>query len=249
MGQWKQAAHLIRPALVFTAGSLLFLVARSVIVPPSFGHYGHYRAAAIQDIRRQPMHFAGQQVCAGCHPDEVEERNKDKHRTVACEACHGPSSAHAESAGEEKHPLLDATVLCRSCHEADAAKHFSTYLREAKDASASEREAAEAGLFAAKAVVGEVALSAEEGATIFVDGTEEGLSPLPDALYLTPGSHQLEARKDGKVAKATIVAKAGEASEFALRFTAPPSPGAGPRSSELPGTEPGAPPEELRRCP
>ena len=95
-------------------------------------------------------------------------------------------------------------------------------------------------------MVGEVALSAEEGATIFVDGTEEGLSPLPDALYLTPGSHQLEARKDGKVAKATIVAKAGEASEFALRFTAPPSPGAGPRSSELPGTEPGAPPEEDR---
>jgi hypothetical protein len=131
----------------------------------------------------------------------------------------------------------------RSGHEADAARHFSMYLREAKDATANERESAEAGLFAAKAVIGEIAVSAEEGATIYVDGAEEGLSPLPDALYLTPGPHRLEARKDGKVARAKVVAKAGEATEVTLRFTPPKAAGAGPTRDEVRG-DAGSPPEE-----
>jgi hypothetical protein len=149
----------------------------------------------------------------------------------------------------KKHPavLLNlAQSELRSGHEADAAKHFSVYLREAKEASPSERESAEAGLFAAKAVVGEIALSAEEGATIFVDGVEEGLAPLPDPIYLSPGSHQLEARKDGAVAKATISAKAGEANEFALRFTAPSPAGAGPTAEHAGAGTANVPPEEDR---
>src|SRR5215207_8959224 len=61
----------------------------------------------------------------------------------------------------KRHPavLLNlAQSELRSGHEADAAKHFSMYLREAKDATPAEREGAEAGLFAAKAVCGEVAV-------------------------------------------------------------------------------------------
>jgi hypothetical protein len=149
----------------------------------------------------------------------------------------------------KKHPavLLNlAQSELRSGHEADAAKHFSMYLREAKEASASERESAEAGLFAAKAVVGEIALSAEEGSTVFVDGVEEGPAPLPDPIYLSPGSHQLEARKDGKVAKATITAKAGEANEFALRFTAPAAAGVGPTAEHASPGSSSASPEEDR---
>ncbi|HEV8244613.1 MAG TPA: hypothetical protein VGP93_02465 [Polyangiaceae bacterium] len=131
-----------------------------------------------------------------------------------------------------RHPavLLNlAQSELRSGHEADAAKHFSMYLREAKDATASEKEGAEAGLFAAKAVVGEVAVKVDtEGATVFVDGNEEGLSPLPDPVYMTPGSHSVEARKEGKSNKATLTAKAGEASEIGLRLGAPSAPAVAP---------------------
>src|SRR5688572_5556126 len=77
----------------------------------------------------------------------------------------------------KRHPavLLNlAQSELRSGHEADAAKHFSAFLRESKDATAAEREGAEAGLFAAKAVCGEVAVKVDtEGATVFVDGNEE----------------------------------------------------------------------------
>lgn len=124
----------------------------------------------------------------------------------------------------KKHPavLLNlAQSELRSGHEVEAAKHFSMYLREAKDASESEREAAEAGLFAAKAVIGEVSITAETGATIYVDGVQEGIAPLPDAIYVSPGKHRIEARKDGKRARVTVVAQAGEAYEYTLTFSTP----------------------------
>ncbi len=123
----------------------------------------------------------------------------------------------------KRHPavLLNlAQSELRSGHEADAAKHFSMFLRESKDATAAEREGAEAGLFAAKAVCGEVSVKVDtEGAIVFVDGNEEGIAPLPDPVYLTPGNHQIEARKEGKSGKASVTAKAGEAGEISLRLS------------------------------
>lgn len=142
----------------------------------------------------------------------------------------------------KRHPavLLNlAQSELRSGHEADAAKHFSMYLREAKDATAAERDGAEAGLFAAKAVVGEVAVNADvDGATVLVDGNEEGLTPLPDAVYVTPGTHQIEVRKEGKSSKATVTARAGEATEISLRLGSGLKGGAGVAATGEPG-EPG----------
>ncbi|HEY3253599.1 MAG TPA: hypothetical protein VGJ91_06610, partial [Polyangiaceae bacterium] len=56
----------------------------------------------------------------------------------------------------KKHPavllnLAQSELRCN--HEADAAKHFSAYLRESTTASEAERQAAEAGLNATKSVV------------------------------------------------------------------------------------------------
>ena len=98
----------------------------------------------------------------------------------------------------------------RSGHPADAAVHFATYLREYAQEGAAERRDAEKGLAAAKAKVGEVTLKTDAaGAEIFVDGQPEGSAPLPGSLYLEPGNHTIEARKDGRVATITIAAQAG----------------------------------------
>ncbi|MET0792690.1 MAG: hypothetical protein ABW061_14310, partial [Polyangiaceae bacterium] len=82
----------------------------------------------------------------------------------------------------KKHPavLLNlAQSELRSSHEAEAAKHFAAYLRESKDASDSERQAAEAGLSATKAMVAEVTVNVDEGgAEVFIDSSSEGVSPL-----------------------------------------------------------------------
>src|SRR5258706_5827673 len=91
----------------------------------------------------------------------------------------------------KKHPavLLNlAQSELRSGHEADAAKHFAQYLREQKDASDAERQSAETGLTASKALVAEVALDVDTvGAEIYIDGDLEGPTPLPGPSYLAPG--------------------------------------------------------------
>ena len=86
----------------------------------------------------------------------------------------------------KKHPavLLNlAQSELRSGHEADAAKHFAQYLREHQDATEAERQGADTGLTAAKALVGEVALDVDAtGAEVYVDGDLEGQAPLPGSV-------------------------------------------------------------------
>ena len=135
----------------------------------------------------------------------------------------------------KKHPavLLNlAQSELRSGHEADAAKHFAQYLREHKDATDSERQGADTGLTAAKALVGDVTLEVDAtGAEIYVDGDLEGQAPLPGSVYLMPGSHEIQARKDGKTASGQVAATAGQSTSLSLSLarggTKPAAPVAG----------------------
>jgi hypothetical protein len=124
----------------------------------------------------------------------------------------------------KKHPavLLNlAQSELRSGHEADAAKHFAQYLREHKDATDAERQGAETGLTAAKALVAELTLEVDtSGAEVYVDGDLEGQAPLPGSVYLSPGQHTIEAKKDGKSAKQDVNASAGQSSSLSLKLAA-----------------------------
>jgi hypothetical protein len=157
----------------------------------------------------------------------------------------------------KRHPavLLNlAQSELRSGHEADAAKHFAQYLREAKDATDSERQSAESGLSASKAVVAEVTVTVdEEGAAVSIDGTSEGQTPLPGPVYLSPGSHTITAKKEGREVSAEVKATAGQSGSTSLRFkkaagaATPPAADADPapkteKKEEPNGTEPEATP-------
>jgi len=125
----------------------------------------------------------------------------------------------------KKHPavLLNlAQSELRSGHEADAAKHFAQYLREHKDATDAERQGAETGLTASKALVAEVALDVDTaGADVYIDGDLEGSAPLPGPIYLPPGSHSIQARKDGKTTSGDISASAGQSTSMSLKLAVP----------------------------
>jgi hypothetical protein len=144
----------------------------------------------------------------------------------------------------KKHPavLLNlAQSELRSGHEADAAKHFAQYLREHQDATEAERQGAETGLTAAKALVGELSLEVDAaGAEVYVDGDLEGSSPLAGSIYLTPGVHEISAKKDAKSAKAEVTSLAGQATSLSLKFGGSARPTAGPS----PLGSGGPPPEE-----
>jgi tetratricopeptide (TPR) repeat protein len=125
----------------------------------------------------------------------------------------------------KKHPavLLNlAQSELRSGHEADAATHFAQYLRENVEAADAERRDAEKGLAAAKEKVAQVQVNVSDaGADVLVDGESHGKAPLPGALYLTPGTHRIEARKGDLVREAEVEAAAGATQSVTLTLAAP----------------------------
>ena len=118
----KDAEHLLRLAAAFLVGLIIFFLVRSVLVPRSFGVYGHYRADAIAEIAALPVAYAGHQTCEVCHTEVQDVKSKGVHRGVACESCHGPLAAHASDPASLTPPKLETTVLCPRCHTANSAK-------------------------------------------------------------------------------------------------------------------------------
>jgi len=122
MSVFKDAGHLFRFAGLFVLAFLVFLVVRQYIVPKSFGQYGHYRGAAIDEIAAHPVKYAGHDSCETCHADVLDVKKAGKHAHVNCEACHGPLAKHADDPASVTPVLPDTAVLCARCHTASAAK-------------------------------------------------------------------------------------------------------------------------------
>jgi hypothetical protein len=121
---FRDAGHLIRPAVVLIAALGVFLLVRTAFIPKAFGKYGHYDPASLEVIRRRPMAYAGHETCEMCHDEVAKAHTAGNHAHVACETCHGPQAAHAnaDDPGSHKPQLPDVANLCRRCHEKDAAK-------------------------------------------------------------------------------------------------------------------------------
>jgi len=110
----EQIKRLTVIVVVFFA-SLIIL--RNIMIPDDFGQYGHYRSSAVEKTVSQAIRYAGQDMCAECHDDIMETKSTGFHRTVACEVCHGPGSAHTE---DPESVTLDAPrdrAACPLCHE------------------------------------------------------------------------------------------------------------------------------------
>jgi len=96
--------------------------ARHYLVPKTFGALGHYRAAAIAANAAKPMSYAGHEACALCHPDIVKVHDGARHRTVACEVCHGAQAAHVDSPADHIPPAPRERAFCPLCHAYDPAR-------------------------------------------------------------------------------------------------------------------------------
>jgi hypothetical protein len=123
--------YIKRLLLTFAVVISLFLVARYILIPKSFGEYGHYRGLALEENADRPMHYGGTASCAKCHQDIISEKNAGHHAGLACEGCHGPAYKHGVFADStRKNPLPDSLKLerntsrefCAGCHEFDMAR-------------------------------------------------------------------------------------------------------------------------------
>ncbi len=122
MKTFQDSGHLFRLAVVFIAAFVAFVIVRAILVPKTFGEYGHYRGAALKDIAAKPINYAGHQTCEMCHSDVAETKSHGKHAHVNCEACHGPLDKHAEDPTALKPVLPDTAVICARCHQKNIAK-------------------------------------------------------------------------------------------------------------------------------
>ena len=117
MTRFQDAAHFVRLGILIVCGLLVFAVVRSYGVPAGFGQFGHYRGPSLAEMRARPLSFAGREVCQTCHTEQNGKVASGLHRTVHCEACHGPQATHAENI--EPKPVRPQTpALCVQCHEA-----------------------------------------------------------------------------------------------------------------------------------
>ena len=115
----QQISRLI---IIFAALIVGLVAVRHVLVPPTFGELGHYRSAAIDSVLAQPIHYAGEQVCAECHDEIFDTKQESLHRTVACEVCHGPAAAHVDDSDENKPPAPRQRGYCPLCHGYNASR-------------------------------------------------------------------------------------------------------------------------------
>ncbi len=115
-GRFDDYKHIVRLLLLFAVGVVAFFVFRTVMIPSDFGRLGHYRAGALDDIRRLPVKFAGQKACIECHSDVQEMRAPGRHARISCESCHGVNGAHAADPGTAKATKPDPRKVCLTCH-------------------------------------------------------------------------------------------------------------------------------------
>lgn len=111
----EQIKRLLVP---FILAIVILVGARHFLVPKTFGKFGHYRAAAIDEIANQKIQYVGQSACVECHEDIAGEKGKSYHKDVSCETCHGASAEHVENPSEHKpHLPKDRGEKCLLCHE------------------------------------------------------------------------------------------------------------------------------------
>jgi len=105
-----------RLLLAFLVAGTVLVVARQFLVPPTFGEFGHYRAAALDSIKAHEKKYAGRQECALCHSDIDEQRAGGNHTGLSCEVCHGPAATHASAPLDLKPPIPRERETCTICH-------------------------------------------------------------------------------------------------------------------------------------
>ncbi len=118
-----KAKHFYRALCILLVGLVSFFIVRALLIPKSFGEFGHYNAADLAVQRDRPVRHGGRASCAPCHKEEFEKVTKGVHKKVECENCHAPVVEHASNKKKTANmPTDKSATLCLRCHEQLAAR-------------------------------------------------------------------------------------------------------------------------------
>lgn len=112
----------IRALLVVMGMIVVFAVARTLAVPATFGQYGYYRGASVDEWAARPTSYsAGPAKCQSCHAQVYAQWSGGAHGFINCETCHGAAGPHASGA-DQRPARPKGREFCGSCHASDKAR-------------------------------------------------------------------------------------------------------------------------------
>lgn len=113
-----------RLALLFALLIVMFLTLKHFATPKTFGEFGHYRGAALGEIKAKVPEYSGQKACAECHQDMTDLKAAHEHATLSCETCHGPGRVHISSTDSVVvlPKIPNTREFCSICHTKNAAR-------------------------------------------------------------------------------------------------------------------------------
>jgi hypothetical protein len=113
---------IFRLLLSFIVFVTVFIFIRQLVVPESFGKYGHYRANSIEDNKAIVPYYKGEEKCTSCHQDVFDLKFSDLHAEISCESCHLPL-IDAYTDCKVKPPIMEGTIeFCAQCHKMNTAR-------------------------------------------------------------------------------------------------------------------------------
>lgn len=111
-----------RLLILFVVLVAAFLLVRSLLIPDSFGQYGHYRGLALEENQAHEVKYLGEEACLDCHDDYGTMKSEDMHSGISCESCHGPGWKHVEDPTPENILYPSGREFCGLCHSKNAAR-------------------------------------------------------------------------------------------------------------------------------
>jgi cytochrome c553 len=126
-GQLLMPKHIRRLLGILAVVAMLFVAGKIYFPPKSFGVYGHYRAASVEDIAAAQPAYLSPDSYSAAYPKEYETWSAGIHKVVKCQICHttvGKTMNMASLAGTTalSAPATlpaagDSRKLCVKCHE------------------------------------------------------------------------------------------------------------------------------------
>jgi hypothetical protein len=116
----KLPPQILRIVLLAAGIVVVYLAARSLLTPSTFGQFGFYRGAALAEAASREPVYAGMAACAECHEEEVQKLKTHGHKTLSCEGCHGPGQEHVSNP-DVKLQILNYSH-CVRCHDANPSR-------------------------------------------------------------------------------------------------------------------------------
>ena len=122
MNPLKMPPQIIRLVLLSLGIAGSYAVARVLLVPASFGEYGWFRGAALEEAAASKPVFSGMKSCNECHDEILQQLAKYDHKTLSCESCHGPSREHAGNPDLTTPKGKFADSDCLRCHQSSPSR-------------------------------------------------------------------------------------------------------------------------------